>query len=62
MLHGTQKTVFVDNGSEFTGQLMDTWAYHHGIRLHFSRPGKPADNSYVETFNGSLARGARERQ
>jgi putative transposase len=33
---------------------MDMWAYHHGVRLDFSRPGKPTDNSYVETFNGSL--------
>lgn len=54
MLHGAPKTVFVDNGSEFTGRLMDMWAYHHGVRLDFSRPGKPTDNSYVETFNGSL--------
>ncbi len=30
------------------------WAYHHGVRLDFSRSGKPTDNSFVETFNGSL--------
>lgn len=53
-LLGAPKYVFVDNGSEFTGQLMDMWAYHHGVRLDFSRPGKPTDNSFVETFNGSL--------
>jgi putative transposase len=53
-LHGAPKYVFVDNGSEFTGRLMDMWAYHHGVRLDFSRPGKPTDNSFVETFNGSL--------
>jgi putative transposase len=52
--HGAPKYVFVDNGSEFTGRLIDMWAYHHGVRLDFSRPGKPTDNSYVETFNGSL--------
>ena len=51
--HGAPRYVFVDNGSEFTGRLMDMWAYHHGVRLDFSRPGKPTDNSYVETFNGS---------
>jgi putative transposase len=33
---------------------MDMWAYHHSVRLDFSRPGKPTDNSFVETFNGSL--------
>lgn len=52
--HGAPKYVFVDNGSEFTGRLMDLWAYHHAVRLDFSRPGKPTDNSFVETFNGSL--------
>lgn len=33
---------------------MVMWAYHYGVRLDFSRPGKPTDNSFVETFNGSL--------
>jgi putative transposase len=48
------KRIFVDNGSEFSGRLMDLWAYHHGVRIDFSRPGKPTDNCFVETFNGSL--------
>ena len=48
------KRVFVDNGSEFSGRLLDLWAYHHGVRLDFSRPGKPTDNCFIETFNGSL--------
>lgn len=30
------------------------WAYHQDVGLDFSRPGKPRDNSFVETFNGSL--------
>jgi putative transposase len=53
-LHHAPKFVFVDNGSEFTGRLMDMWAYHHGVRLDFSRPGKPTDNGLVESFNGTL--------
>jgi putative transposase len=28
--------------------------YHHSVRIDFSRPGKPTDNAFVETFNGSL--------
>ena len=48
------KRVFVDNGAEFTGRLLDLWAYHHGVTIDFSRPGKPTDNCFVETFNGSL--------
>jgi hypothetical protein len=33
-----------------------TWAgqYHSKTLIDFSRPGKPTDNCYVETFNGSL--------
>lgn len=33
------KRIFVDNGSEFSGRLMDLWAYHHGVRIDFSAPG-----------------------
>ena len=51
---GAPRWVFVDNGSEFSGRLFDLWAYHHGVRIDFSRPGKPTDNCFVETFNGSL--------
>ena len=36
--------LFVDNDSEFSGRLLDLWAYHHQVRIDFSRPGKPVDN------------------
>ena len=52
--HGAPQYLFADNGGEFTGRLVDLWAYHHGVRIDFSRPGKPTDNAYIETFNGSL--------
>jgi transposase InsO family protein len=51
---GAPARVFVDNGSEFSGRMMDLWAYHHGVQIDFSRPGKPTDNSFVESFNGSF--------
>lgn len=47
-------SITVDNGSEFCGQVMDTWAYRNGIRLDFIRPGKPVENNYIESFNGRL--------
>jgi putative transposase len=31
---------------------MDAWVYRHGVRLEFSRPGKPTDNPFIESFNG----------
>lgn len=51
---GAPKRVFADNGSEFSGRMFDLWAYHHGVQIDFSRPGKPTDNAFVESFNGSL--------
>lgn len=47
-------SIFVDNGSEFTGLLLDLWAYHNKSSLDFSRPGTPTDNSFIESFNGSF--------
>lgn len=46
--------LLVDNGSEFSGLLLDLWAYHRHTKIDFSRPGKPTDNSFIETFNGSF--------
>nr|WP_186237978.1 IS3 family transposase [Burkholderia gladioli] len=51
---GAPRHVFVDNGSEFSGRLLDMWAYHHRAKIDFSRPGKPTDNCHIETFNGSF--------
>ena len=51
---GKPRYLFADNGAEFTGRLMDMWAYHQGTRIDFSRPGKPTDNAFIESFNGSL--------
>jgi putative transposase len=43
-----------DNGSEFISKEVDRWAYENGVTLDFSRPGKPTDNPYVESFNGKF--------
>jgi putative transposase len=51
---GVPKVLFCDNGSEFTSQAMDLWAYRSGAKIDFSRPGKPTDNAYVESFNGTF--------
>ncbi len=51
---GVPKMLFCDNGSEFTSQIMDLWAYHNRVQIDFSRPGKPTDNAHVESFNGTL--------
>jgi putative transposase len=51
---GTPKVLFCDNGSEFTGQMMDMWAYRNQVKIDFSRPGKPTDNAFCESFNGTF--------
>ena len=50
------KRIFCDNGSEFTRRIVDLWAYPHAVKLDFSRPGKPPDNAFIESFNGTLRR------
>jgi len=41
----------VDNGPEFISKEVDLWTYAHGVVLDFSRPGKPTDNAFIESFN-----------
>ena len=45
-----------DQGSEFTSRILDLWAFQHQVKLLFSRPGKPTDNAFIESFNGTLRR------
>ena len=51
---GAPKALFADNGAEFTGQMVDLWAYHNKVRMDFSGPATPTDNAHIESFNGSL--------
>jgi putative transposase len=51
---GAPKTIRVDNGPEFISKALDRWADENGVTLDFSRPGKPTDNAFVESFNGRL--------
>lgn len=48
------KRIKVDNGSEFISRVLDKWAYENNVELDFSRPGKPTDNPFIESFNGSF--------
>lgn len=51
---GLPGEIRVDNGTEFTSKAMDLWAYANEVKLDFSRPGKPTDNAFIESFNGQL--------
>lgn len=51
---GYPKAIRVDQGSEFVSRDLDLWAYEHDVTLDFSRPGKPTDNAFIESFNGKF--------
>jgi transposase InsO family protein len=51
---GKPAVIRSDNGKEFTGRAMLTWAHRNGIALRLIEPGKPNQNAYVESFNGRL--------
>ncbi len=54
VLHGLPRRIQTDNGSEFISKALDRWAYIHDVSLDFSRRGKPTDNAFIESFNGSF--------
>ena len=49
--YGVPECIRLDNGPEFISKEVDLWAYAHGVVLDFSRPGKPTDNAFIESFN-----------
>lgn len=51
---GYPRTIRVDQGSEFISRDLDLWAYQKDVVLDFSRPGKPTDNAFIESFNGKF--------
>lgn len=50
---GRPERIRVYNGPEFISRVLDNWTYENNIKLEFSRPGKPTDNAFIESFNGS---------
>jgi len=53
---GLPRRIRVDNGTEFTSKALDHWAYWNHVQLDFSRPGKPSDNAFIESFNATVRR------
>lgn len=49
--YGKPDCIRVDNGPEFISKELDLWAYANNVTLDFSRPGKPTDNAFIESFN-----------
>jgi putative transposase len=51
---GLAPIIVTDNGSEFTSRAFDSWAYARGIKIDYIQPGKPVQNCFIESFNGTL--------
>lgn len=51
---GLPLSLTVDHGTEFMSKALEAWAFYRGVQLDFTRPGKPTDNSHIESFNGRL--------
>lgn len=51
---GLPRVLVSDNGSEFTSRAFDAWAYARGVKLSYIQPGKPVQNAFIESFNGSF--------
>jgi len=49
---GLPRILRTDNGKEFCGRAMLTWAHERGLTLRLIEPGKPNQNAYIESFNG----------
>ena len=52
MSRGLPKAIRTDNGKEFCGRAMLTWAHQRGVQLFLIGPGKPNQIAYIESFNG----------
>ena len=52
--HGVPVHVRLDNGPEFTAELVRLWLHGLQVQTLFIEPGSPWENGYVESFNGKL--------
>lgn len=54
LFYGYPERIRVDNGPEFTGSEFHSWAENRKIIIEHTRPGKPSDNAFIESFNGKF--------
>ena len=51
---GKPSVIRLDNGTEFTSLVFETWAASRRVRLDFIAPGRRTENGFIETFNGKF--------
>jgi putative transposase len=47
-------SIVSDSGTEFTSRAILKWANDNCVEWHHIDPGKPQQNAFIESFNGSL--------
>ncbi|WP_323042477.1 IS3 family transposase [Gemmobacter sp.] len=53
-IYGKPACIVSDNGTEFTSKAILKWANENGVEWHYIDPGRPQQNGFIESFNGSL--------
>ncbi|UWQ16079.1 IS3 family transposase (plasmid) [Aliiroseovarius sp. M344] len=53
-VYGKPSCIVSDNGTEFTSRAILKWAGDNKVDWHYIDPGKPQQNAFIESFNGSL--------
>lgn len=48
---GLPKMIRSDNGKEFCGEAMMTWAHDRRLLLRLIEPGKPNQNAHIESLD-----------
>lgn len=53
-IYGKPSCIVSDNGTEFTSRAILKWADQNAVPWHYIDPGKPQQNAFIESFNGSV--------
>lgn len=51
---GKPGMIVSDNGTELTSNAVLAWCGEANIEWHYTTPGKPTQNAFVESFNGRM--------
>jgi len=53
-VHGLPQRVICDGGPEFLSFALPVWAEEQNVEINYIEPGKPEQNCFVESFNGTF--------
>ena len=53
-VRGKPGMIVSDNGTELTSNAVLEWCGEARVDWHYTQPGKPTQNAYVESFNGRM--------